>query len=200
MFEALGLPLDEETRKLYSGINKQLWLEHEKGSITKEYLVSNRFRILFERLGADADGVKAESVYRDALGRGTHLVDGALEVCRALAEKYALHIVTNGIYDTQMRRLEASGLAALARNVFVSEKVGYSKPSRAFFEYAFSCLPGERPEESLIIGDSLSSDMQGGVNAGIDTCWFNPGRRGNPDGVPVTYEIASLRELTSMLM
>ena len=199
LFRHLRHPLDQRTRSLYNELNKRMWLDYENGGMAKEKLLNTRFRILFEQLGREVDGAAAESVYREALGRGAQLVDGALEVAGRLAQGYALYIVTNGIYETQMRRIEVSGLGGLVRGIFVSEKLGHLKPAKAFFDCIFPQIPEGGPDESLIVGDSLTSDMQGGVNAGIDTCWFNPGGRENDVPVPVTFQIGSLYDLLTLL-
>lgn len=200
LFERMGIPIDDKARELYRTLNKRMWLDYEKGGITKEELCNTRFRILFEQLGRAVDGVRTEAVYRDALGQEAQLLDGALEVCGALGGRYEMYIVTNGVYETQIRRLAASGLSGFFNDIFVSEKIGCSKPSRMFFDYVFSALHGKTAGEMLIIGDSLTSDIRGGVDSGIDTCWFNPHGVRNESGITPTYEIASLRNLVPLLM
>lgn len=132
LFERMDYPVDDGARALYREINKHMWLDYERGSIEKEELCNTRFRILFERLGRSVDGVFAEAVYRDALGRGAQTVADALEVCEALGKRYEMHIVTNGVYETQIRRLADSGLDTFFGHIFVSEAIGHAKPSRRF--------------------------------------------------------------------
>ena len=200
LFGTMKEPLDREKRELYDKINRRMWREYEEGKLAREELLNTRFRILFEHLGRRVDGAEAEAIYREALGRGAQLIEGALEVCQKLGEKYALHIVTNGTGETQMKRLEASGLRKKVGKVFVSELIGHSKPSRAFFDRVFSELRGTLPERALIVGDSLTSDVQGGINAGIDTCWFNPSGQTGNGKISATYEVRSLYELIPLLM
>ena len=199
VFQELGYGLDEETRALYKTINSDLWRRYEQGDISRQQVLETRFEILFERLGATVDGRNAEKIYRRALGTGSHLIEGAYELCKELAKNHQLYIVTNGVYHTQIQRLKASGLSALMRNVFVSEAIGAPKPSSAFFDYVFANIPSASSKRMLIIGDSLSSDIAGGIGAGIDTCWYNPYDDENNTNFEPTYTIRALSEIFSLL-
>ena len=199
LFRRVELELDEPTRELYAAINRQLWSMYERGEIDRERLTGTRFRVLFEKLGVEIDGVAADAAYREELGRQHQLVDGALEVCEKLRARYRLYIVSNGVYTTQVPRLRDSGLTALMDGVFISERVGHAKPSPAFFDHVLMEIGAGR-KEALIVGDSPASDIRGGVDSGIDTCWFNPLRSPQDENIEPTYEIASLHELLPLLL
>lgn len=199
VFKAMRYQFDKHAYMLYRQINHMLWGQYEKGEITRETVLDSRFSLLFEQLSITADGTKAEELYRRELGKGAHVIDGALDICQELSDLYNLYIVTNGVYETQISRLKASGISTYMQNIFVSDAIGYQKPSHAFFSHVFTCIPNTPPERILIIGDSLSSDIQGGLNADIDTCWFNPSRRPIDANISPTYEINSLYELRAIL-
>lgn len=195
LFMELNIPLDEDMKETYKMFNTGLWTAHEEGKIGRDELVNTRFAIFFDHYGKKVDGVEYERKYRSYLDEGHQLIDGAMELIQQLHQKYDLYIVTNGVVTTQEKRLKDSGLAQYFRHVFVSEEVGYQKPRIEFFEYVFNQLGNIDLDKTMIIGDSLTSDIQGGTNAGIDSCWFNPHRKINNTDVQPTYEIRKLEEL-----
>ncbi len=164
----------------------QARLEVGGGSSIKEY-------------GQEVDGPLFEQNYRRYLEEGNQLIDGAFEFVQQLQSKYDLYIVTNGVSKTQEKRLRNSGLHSLFKDIFVSEDTGYQKPMKEYFDYVFARIPNFSVEKGLIIGDSLSADIKGGQLAGLDTCWFNPGRNSNQTGIVPTYEIQSFDELYEIL-
>ena len=192
-----GLSADDEVFARYSEINRALWLAHERGEIPRQTIWERRFAALFEAFHLSADGPEAERLYRAALGEGGHLIPGAFELCRALSRRYALYLVTNGTAATQYSRIRRAGLDRWVRETFISEEIGFPKPAPQYFDAVFEKIPFSR-EEALIIGDSLTSDIQGGFNAGVDTCWYNPGRK-ESGGLSPTYEIHTLIELNRIL-
>lgn len=194
-FRQFQLPFSEELLNWYLKLNHILWTDYEKGLITRESIFDCRFEKTFRHFGLDADGREMERAYRQALSEGDDLMPHALEVVSHLAETHALYIVTNGLASTQERRLRSSGLAPYFQDFFVSEAIGYQKPMPEYFEYCFQRIPHFRKDAAIIIGDSLSSDIQGGVNAKIDTCWFNPQGAENTTALQPTCEIRSLTEL-----
>ena len=199
LFQRLNHPLTDEIRRLYHGINQDMWRAYERGELEREVLLNTRFARLFEAMGEQVDGPMAEGIYREELGKGAFLIDGALEVCTALSRRYPICIATNGVGRTQRQRLTDSGLAPLVSQVFVSEEIGCAKPGEPFFRYVFDHLEGIPPRDMLLVGDSLSSDIRGGINSGMDTCWYNPKGAESGDMAP-TYEISNLRELLPMLL
>ncbi|MDO4343476.1 MAG: YjjG family noncanonical pyrimidine nucleotidase [Eubacteriales bacterium] len=193
------IPFDNRILAVYSRINKSCWEEFEQGLMTKETLLVERFRRLFKTLGiTGADPQKVRLTYNEELSKGAYLIDGAFEVCQKLSKTHNLYIVTNGVSYTQRRRLGDSGLNRLVKGVFISEDIGFQKPRREYFEAVFSEIPGFDRTKALLVGDSLSADIQGGINAGIDTCWYNPWRIARPADMKITYEIHAISELSKI--
>lgn len=198
-FEQFGYRFEEPIKSQYHAINSSLWIDLEKEKITLPELGVSRFRRLFENFSMQKDPARFNQAYMENLSHVSILVDGADTICRLLNEQYLMSVVTNGVSFVQKRRLMHSGLSDLFSHIFVSEDVGYAKPALEFFDYVFEKLPPLSRESVLIIGDSLSSDMKGGHEFGIQTCWFNPHSRPNNTSISVTYEIRSLLDLPALL-
>lgn len=194
-----GLPLDKSLTEEYHRINKECWEAFEEGGMARRDVLTLRFERFFAGHGIKVDGQEAEDFYRSYLERGIDLIPHALEVCEYLKARYDLYIVTNGIAKTQYLRLKASGLSDYFKDIFISEETGSQKPRKEFFEYCFQKIPEADPKKMLLIGDSLTSDMQGGVNAGVDICWYNPSCAENKNKIPINYEIRDLKELMGLL-
>lgn len=184
----------------YSRINDEMWKRLERGELTKEALRTLRFSLLCETNRLQADVARMAVTYTDFLSEQTCLIDGAEEVCAALASQLRLYIVTNGIYSVQTRRFAASALKDHFSGLFISEELGFEKPHAGFFKAVEARIPQYSPRETIIVGDSLTSDIKGGIAAGVDTCWFNPAKKENTAHLPITYEIASLSELLPLLL
>lgn len=198
-FERIGIPVTEKLIRRYSEINAQQWSRFEKGEITRERLLTERFDILFSELGINVPSEMAQASYEYLLGIGHYFVDGAEELLEALKDKYELYIVSNGNASVQDRRLKSAGIIPYFKDIFISERVGFNKPSAEFFEACFERIPGFEKDKAVIVGDRLSSDILGGINAGVSTCWFNPrGDAPDPD-IPADYEIKHLSELPALL-
>ncbi|MDC7219795.1 MAG: YjjG family noncanonical pyrimidine nucleotidase [Spirochaetales bacterium] len=183
----------------YRIINSSLWSELEKGTISKRELRFERFRRLFDEFGLNYDVTPFSAYYLEKLGEGAFLIDGAEELCRQLSRIHKLVILTNGMTEVQLSRLERSSLKEYIHDIVISEEVGINKPDRGIFQYALDKVNHETLEDVLMVGDSLSSDIQGGINFGIDTCWFNPAGGENCSGLAPSYEIGALEELSSIL-
>lgn len=199
VLRAYGFEPEQELINLYHDINEEAWAAFERGEVTKERLVCDRFVNFFAKLGRKVDGGEAEKLYRGELDNLAILVDGALDACRYLKDRYDLYIVTNGTSSTQYKRLAASGIDAYVKDIFVSEDAGSQKPQKEYFDYCFSRIPDPNPERMLLVGDSLHSDIKGGAGAGTYTCWYNPRRRPREEGIRVDYEIRRLEELKEFL-
>lgn len=199
LFEEQNLTLSTEMELHYKKLNKDLWTTYEEGRINREEVLNKRFSILFKEYGHDVDGVLLEKKYRNYLQEGHQLINGALELITDLRRKYDLYIVTNGVFKTQNKRLRDSGLFPLFNDIFVSEQTGYQKPMKEFFDYVFESIPNFSAKQSLIIGDSLSADIKGAEQAGIDSCWFNPEMKPNHTDISPTYQIQKLNELYKIL-
>ena len=198
-FRHFGLPCSDEVLALYHEINIMYWEMLARKEIERDVLLIKRFETLFGRVGVKADPVAVENRYREGLGRGCQLMKGAVEVCRKLCKDYGLYIITNGVARTQHDRLEGSGLAQYMDGIFISDEIGYNKPDREFFEYVEKHIPGFDCDKALVVGDSLFSDIRGGVDYGIDTCWLNIYNADNTTEIKPTYTIRDIVELPSLL-
>jgi 2-haloacid dehalogenase len=195
----LGIQFTESIKTTYRDINHKLWAEFEQGVVTIAEIRVERFSKLLTALHCGADPAAAGESYLAYLGKAGFLIDGTTELLDNLYGKLPLALITNGITETQYGRLEASGIGKYFDPIIISGEVGSQKPDPAIFESLFIKANFHHKEKALIIGDSLTSDMQGGINFGIDTCWYNPeGKSPNPD-IPVTYEIRELAELLQIL-
>ncbi|MDX1503057.1 MAG: YjjG family noncanonical pyrimidine nucleotidase [Thermoanaerobaculia bacterium] len=197
-WEELGLPREERLLPAYREINHRLWRSYERGEIEQAAIPGERFARLLTALGHDADAGRASSLYLRALARQTHLLDGALRVVSRLARRAELALVTNGLAEVQRPRLAASPLAPFFEVVVISGEIGAGKPDPAFFDAAFRRMGDPPRRQTLIVGDSLTSDIEGGRRYGIDTCWLNP-RGAEGDGRPLTYEIRELAQLERLV-
>lgn len=198
-FDKYGFQLNENIRKAYTMINKDLWEQFEKGLIDKATVINRRFRILFDRFEIKRNKDGFEEVYQEFMGMQHIFIDGAEQIIEYLYKRYDLYIVTNGVTKTQRRRIRESGIEPFIRRIFVSEEAGYQKPMKEYFDYCFERIENANRDETIIIGDSLSSDIKGGNNAGITTCWFNPKSLINTTDSKVDIEIKSLDELYEIL-
>lgn len=196
--EHFHVPCVQEAIQRYHRINGEYWDKLERGEVTKEELVYLRYKDLLEELGIRADHREYEDYYQDKLGDFAYTMEGAQDICRYLCERYDLYLVTNGISKTQYARMKKSGLDVYFQDIFVSEDSGYQKPMIEYFEYVFSRIGTIDKKRTLIIGDSISSDIQGGLNIGIDTCWFNYLYQERPK-LPIKYEVNTLQELKEIL-
>ena len=195
-----GLPTDEETTALYSRINDGYWKRLEQGLITRDRLKVERFADLFAALGYEGDPACMAKDYEEALSRQTDLIDGALELTKALHGKCRLFIITNGTAIVQKRRFGGCPLAPYFERSFISEEMGCAKPEKVFFDRVAAEISDFDPSDALVIGDSLTSDIRGGIGAGIDTCWFNPGGKTAPEGMDITYTVRDLSEILPILL
>ncbi|WP_411843345.1 YjjG family noncanonical pyrimidine nucleotidase [Salinicoccus sp. HZC-1] len=184
----------------YKTINQTHWEMLERNELMKDKVLSKRHEVFFDELGLKVDGVIVDKMYRTQIAEHGHqLFEGALETIQQLSSEYYLCIITNGVKVTQEKRLNNSGILPYFKDVFISEDTGYQKPMKAFFDHVAGRIEGFRPKEALIIGDSLTSDILGGINSGIDTCWYNPEEKSNPYDFRPVFEIRQLNELFQIL-
>lgn len=188
-----------ETVERYKQINILHWKMLERGEITREQVKVGRFQALFHEMGLDCD---AEAVTRDYelnLAVGHWFLPGAEEAVEQLSEKYRLFLASNGTASVQKGRMTSANLCRFFEKVFVSEEVGHNKPEKAYFDACFAQIPDFDPEKAMIVGDSLTSDIRGGINAGIRTCWVNRHRTPRDPDIPAEFEIESLSQLEALL-
>ena len=196
-FEQSGAAYLPEYLGIYKTYNSQVWREYESGGICTTDLRTKRFRLLFEKIGLRLDPQAFSPIYLRNLSLGSNLLEGAKEVLTVLRTRYSLALVTNGLAEVQRPRLERSAIRDCFEHVFISEEIGAAKPEKAFFDAVFQAIGNPPENEVMIVGDSLAADMQGGLNYGMATCWYNPRPIATP--LPVTYQIAELRELLNFL-
>ncbi len=198
-FREVGIEPNEETISLYSEINKRHWEMLERGELTREQVLVYRFDRLFEALGVEGDSAATQQLYNTNLGIGHYFIPGAVEFLESLYGKYKLYLVTNGNESVQVPRLKSADIGHFFEEIFISQRVGFDKPRVEFFDKCFAQMPPYEKSEMIIIGDSLTSDIKGGLNVGIHTCWFNPsGKQGREDIVP-EFVVKSLDEIPALI-
>ena len=198
-FRSFGLEPTEQVLERYHVINRLHWERLERGELTRDQVLTGRFQMLFEELGIPAQPQAIAKGYEHNLGLGHYFLPGAKEALDTLRGKYRLFLASNGTASVQHSRLTSAGLYPYFEEVFVSQALGANKPSRAFFDACAARIPGYDPRKALMVGDSLTSDILGGINAGMKTCWVCPrGTQGRPDIVP-DYRIEALSQLPELL-
>ncbi len=195
-----GIEPTEENVMLYSGINDSLWKRLERKEIEKSVLLYHRFELLFEALGVVGDAKQMAEDYISALSTKGYLLDGAEEMCASLFGKVRMYIVTNGVERVQRGRYARCGIDRYFDDVFISDCIGVEKPDVKFFDYAAEHIEGFDKKRTLIVGDSLTSDMRGGINFGIATCWYNPQSKPCPNGTALTYIARDFDDVIKYIM
>jgi 2-haloacid dehalogenase len=196
-FEHFGQVYRSEILRLYQIFNRQVWREFERGETSAQELRLKRFRLLFDEIHTPLDPQDFSLRYLENLSLASDLFPGVVDVLQALSGRYHLALVTNGLKEVQRPRLERSSIRPYIEKIFISEEMGVTKPDTGFFEAVFREIGNPLKSQVLIIGDSLTSDIQGGVNFGIDTCWFNPS--GKTAELSPTYTIHNLNQLLDIL-
>ena len=194
-----GVEPTEEVLQRYHLINKWHWEQLELGKMTRGEVLTGRFRMLFEELGLSVDPVKMQAGYERNLSIGHYFLPGAEETVEYLSKRYKLYLASNGTAVVQKGRMTSANLYRFFQKSFVSEEIGHNKPSLAYFEAAFAQIPDFDKSKALMVGDSLSSDIKGGKNAGIRTCWVNPNHAAAPADIQPDYEIEALSQLPKLL-
>ncbi len=197
-FSELGLTPTDEICSRYSVINKLHWQMLERGEMLRHDVQRKRFEVLFKEYGINISGDTAQSVYAKYLSQGSAYIDGAVELLTFLMPKYDLYIASNGNIEIQKPRVAASGLAKYFKDIFISGEIGYDKPRVEFFDGCFAKMQCKDKDKTIIIGDSLTSDIKGGLNAGILTCHFAPHGSTYTDIKP-HFTVASLAEIPALL-
>lgn len=195
----MGEDWTEERYRTYKTMNDALWKKIERREISVEEGVNTRFAAFMERYGKQVDGRAWERVYRSYLNRGTQEMPYVHQVLARLQKEFRLYVITNGVEETQVFRMNGAGLTGYFQDMFISGRIGCGKPSREFFAYVEAHIPDFRKETALVIGDSLTSDIQGGHDARLDTCWLVRQRDARPEDVQPDYIIHSLLQLADVL-
>ena len=195
----MAVPHDESVLEHYNVLNLQYWERLENGELTREQVLVGRFVQLLEEMGSDADPVELRNRYEDNLSHGHFFVDGAEELLQTLYPVCRLFLVSNGTAVVQYGRLASAGISGFFEEIFISQELGVNKPSPEFFERCFARIPGFDRERCILLGDSLTSDIRGGINAGVRTCWFNLRRRAPRADIVPDFTISELADFPELL-
>lgn len=195
----MGIQVPGNFCATYHGVNDALWREFEAGLLQTHDVRNMRFKRVFERLGIAGDSNAFSEAFLKNLIWESTFIDGAEPLLASLENCVGLVLLTNGFADVQHARIARLGLEDVFEHVIISEEIGVAKPDRAVFDIAFDHMGCPDKSSVIIVGDSLSSDIRGGVDYGIDTCWFNPDQRVNNTGIEPTYEIRHLNEVAKLL-
>lgn len=195
----IGIDVTEEILATYRRINQAQWKLLEQGKLTREQVLLRRFELLFDKFDMHADVKAAAEMYEKLLEIGHYFIDGADEVIPRLSTICRLYILTNGSASVQRSRMASADFDRYFKDMFISEEIGFNKPGREYFDHCFERIPDFKRERCVIIGDSLTSDIQGGINAGIKTIWFNPSFQEKDADVEPDYEIHHLREIEDLI-
>lgn len=199
-FHAVGRNIDDDMIERYSQINEGFWKRHELGQVTREQLLSGRFRQLFQEYDIqDIDLASFQREYEEALGSVVSHQDDSLTICKSLRGHFQQYVVTNGIPAVQRNKLKLAGFLDTMDGVFISEEIGAPKPDKVFFDYCLERIEEKDRSRILIVGDSLSSDIKGGVQAGITTCWYRTEEAVNDSPYKPDYEISDLHMIYDIL-
>lgn len=198
-FKIYGIELNDEKFDAYKTINSRLWEKFENGSIEQNVVLSKRFEFFLKYISVNISSEQFNEMYLYFLSNNFYLECGALDILLMLYGKYHLHIITNGVKSVQLKKIIGANIFTFFDNIFIAETIGYFKPNLPFFKYCLkkiNCLP----EECLIVGDSLLSDIYGGINAGMHTCWYNPFNNKNCSGIKPDYIINQLSDISKVIL
>lgn len=195
--ESFGLPPTDTVLARCHEINREHWERLERKELTRQQVLVGRFAALFAEMGLSAQAEKVARAYEENLSQGHYFLPGAEEALQSLSKKYKLYLASNGTARVQAGRLKSAGIIPFFQEIFVSEEMGYNKPDPAYFDACFARIPGFRKDRAMMVGDSLTSDILGGIQAGIATCWVNPHHK--TGSIRPDYEIESIVQLEALL-
>lgn len=201
VFDKYNIETTEENIQLYHNINEALWQDLEKGKIKKHLIGKLRFSNFCEKIGADTKNAeKMNKDYMNALKEEAVLIDGAIEFLEDVEDYATIAIVTNGVEAVQLNRLKISGIAAFADGIYTSERMGATKPNKQIFLATLKDLGIENTSKVLVVGDRLQSDIKGGINAGLDTCWVNFNNEENNTNIKPKYVVQDFTQLKNIIL
>lgn len=195
--ESFGLPPTDTVLARYHQINREHWERLERKELTRQQVLVGRFAALFAEMGLSAQAEQVARAYEENLSQGHYFLPGAEEALKSLSKKYKLYLASNGTARVQAGRLKSAGIIPYFQEIFVSEEMGYNKPDPAYFDACFARIPGFRKDRAMMVGDSLTSDILGGIQAGIAACWVNPHHK--TGSIRPDYEIESIVQLEALL-
>ena len=198
-FEMHGVPYSEEIQEIYEKHNRYCWDMFEQKKMTRDELSYKRFELFFDEMGMKKDGREIHRDFMHNLSKTGHMLPGATDLLQSLSKIGRVYILTNGFAVSQNGRMVNSGIMDYAKAMFISEELGAQKPDKEYFDICFDQIPDFDKSRALMIGDSIASDMLGGINAGVSTCWYNPTGKANAKGLPITYNIQTYRQLMDII-
>ena len=197
--EFYSLPSGDDVIERYSDINVKYWKMLERGEIDKKSLMLARFVEFAREYGFEDKAQMLSDLYMSNLSHQAQLFDGALSMIEQLSKKYRLFIITNGVKSTQDGRFGISPITKYFERIFISEEIGYEKPNKEFFDAVARGIDGYDPQKAIVIGDSLSSDIKGAINSGLDCIWYNPNKKDAPNGWEITHNVSDFDEILEIL-
>ncbi len=198
-FSVLNIPFDDAFHKTYYRINREIWARFEKGEIEQTEIPVQRFKTFFKAIEVQAEPQQASKLYLEYLSHGHQLIDGAERLIKNLKDNFKLLLITNGLKSVQRPRFSNSPITKYFEEIIISEEIGFAKPHKEIFDLTFRKIGNPDKKSVLMIGDNLGSDILGGQNYGIDTCWYNPNNNSSESAIKATFEIESLESLTQIL-
>lgn len=199
MLSERGVEPTEELRQRYVAWNIFCWEQLEEGRMSRDEVLVRRYELLFEELGLPLSGEEANRRYEELLHEGHRFIPGAEELLKELHEKYDLYLASNGVESVQRSRIESAGIAPYFKDIFISESMGEVKPKKEYFDACFARIPGFDRTRAVMVGDSLTSDIRGGINAGVRTVWLNYNGKPGREDIRPDYEIRAISELIPLL-
>lgn len=198
LFNEYGIKPTKKAIDDYIEINERYWKLYEAKVMSRDEILIKRFEEFFSKFNLSSDYKEVNEKYLTLLTKNVEVVDGISEVLDKLKDKYELYIITNGVKWTQEERLRQTEVRKYFKDFFISEAIGYQKPDKEFFKFVIEKIGDSDLSHYLVVGDSISSDILGGINAGIDTLWFN--LKGIESSVKPTYEIKEVGEYLDILL
>lgn len=199
LFDEYNYPFTEEIYKTYIEVNDILWAKYELGEVTREEIYATRWKTVFQKLEIGIDSAGFEAKYLEGLKTSAEKVEGADEIMAYLSSKYPVYVGSNATQERQELRLAKSGLTKYISDIYTSEKLGASKPSAEFFEICLKNMGNLKPEEVMVIGDSITADINGGRACGMKTCWFNFEGTEVPEDLKTDFVVYNLHEIKSII-
>ncbi len=196
---SFGLEPEEAVLARYSIINKAHWERLERKELTREQVLVGRFAVLFGEYGIAVDPEQCARTYEANLSVGHYFLPGAREAVERLSKKYKLYLASNGTAKVQAGRLESANIGHFFQEIFISQEIGANKPDPVYFQRCFARIPGFDVKKAVMVGDSLTSDILGGMQAGMKTCWVNPGGSPRREDISPDFEIEALSQLEALL-
>ena len=198
-FRKFGLDPQEPVLARYSQINREHWEKLERKELTREAVLVGRFAVLFGEYGISVDPEQVARCYEDYLSIGHYFLPGAEKALQSLCKKYKLYLASNETAKVQAGRLKSANISHYFEAIFVSQQIGANKPDKVYFDRCAEQIPDFDPRKTMIVGDSLTSDIQGGINAGLHTCWINPDHKKNTTTIQPEYELEALSQLEAFI-